>query len=136
MTHPNNSIRQDRASIHRDDRHHANRMNLRTQTWMERKAQSVFCASSLIGTEIRNPDGEVIGRISDIMIDAGSNRIAYVVFSAGGLTGSDEKQYVLPWTTLTIGTGGACLLLDIDKDWLKYLPIARRNVPTRNNPPS
>ena len=108
---------------------HAKGMKMKTMTWMESDSQNVLCASSLINTEIRNPSNELVGRIRELMIDAASSEIVYVIFAAeSGPQDDEEVHYVLPWAALSLAPEQGCMVLDIDKNWLKYLPAAADEV--------
>jgi sporulation protein YlmC with PRC-barrel domain len=61
---------------------------------------TAICASKVIGTEVKNQQGEVIGEINDIVLDKLSNNIMYAVVSFGGFLGIGEKYHPVPWASL------------------------------------
>lgn len=59
-------------------------------------------ASSLIGDNIINPEGEALGRIHDIMVDLEEGKIEYVVIEFGGFLGLNQKYFAIPFKALSI----------------------------------
>lgn len=57
-------------------------------------------ASRVIGTDVRNHEGERIGAIQDIILDKTSNNIMFAVLSFGGFLGIGEKYHAIPWGAL------------------------------------
>ncbi len=57
---------------------------------------------SICGARITGRDGEPIGSITELMIEGGSGRIAYVAVSAGGLLGVGERLFAVPWEAFTV----------------------------------
>jgi sporulation protein YlmC with PRC-barrel domain len=59
-------------------------------------------ASALIGMTIRNPQGESLGTVRDLVIDWKDDRIHYAVMGHGGTLGVGEKLFAIPWDASTI----------------------------------
>lgn len=74
----------------------------------------VLSATSLIGSEVRNPEGEHLGSIIELMIDMETGHVAYAVLAVGGFLGLGEKLFALPWIAFD-----DYFMLDVDKQWLK-----------------
>jgi len=74
---------------------------------------NVMAASTLDGTKVMSSDGEHIGKISDIMLDVRSGRIAYAVLAEGGFLGMGSKMHAIPWSALTLDTDEKCFVVDI-----------------------
>lgn len=66
------------------------------------KFRRTLGASSLINDKVVNLDGDVIGRIEELMIDVTTGRVAYAVLSFGGFLGVRNKLFALPWSALTV----------------------------------
>ena len=90
-----------------------------TQRTLERKTLS---ASTLIGDSVRNPDGEDLGSIKEIMLDVHTGRIAYAVLDMGGFLGIGNKLFALPWSTLAIDADKHEFVLNVPKERLKNAP--------------
>ena len=79
-------------------------------------------ASSIIGTDVRNPEGEALGSIKDIMIDTGSGQIEYAVLQFGGVMFIGDKLFAVPWEQFKIDTTKEEFVLNVPKERLKNAP--------------
>ena len=68
------------------------------------KPVRILTASSIVGDKIRNPSGEHLGKIYDIMLNIESGCIEYVIIAFGGFMGMQEKYFAIPFDALTIDT--------------------------------
>jgi sporulation protein YlmC with PRC-barrel domain len=82
----------------------------------------VMPAATLAGDSVRNPAGEQLGHIEDIMLDVTRGRIAYAVLSFGGFLGMGNKLFAVPWNALTLDADDECFILDVSKERLKAAP--------------
>ena len=82
----------------------------------------VMAATTLVGDKVMSSDGEHVGKISDIMLDVRSGRIAYAVLSAGGFLGIGDKLHAIPWSALTLDAIDRCFVVDIPAQRLKDEP--------------
>lgn len=57
-------------------------------------------ASRVIGTEVKDQAGEIIGKVEDIVLDKTDNHIMFAVVGFGGVLGVGEKFHPLPWSVL------------------------------------
>ena len=55
-------------------------------------------ASLLIGIKVEHPNGEALGYIEDVVLDAKRERISYAVLSHGGYLGVADKRFFVPWS--------------------------------------
>lgn len=79
-------------------------------------------ASTVIGDAVKNPQGESLGDLKEIMFDTTSGKIAYGVLSFGGILGMGDKLFAVPWSALTIDHANHHLILNVSKDRLKDAP--------------
>jgi sporulation protein YlmC with PRC-barrel domain len=56
--------------------------------------------SELLDYNVRNPEGEDLGAIEDIMVDWRQDRLAYAILSFGGFLGLGDKWFILPLDAL------------------------------------
>src|ERR1044072_4857734 len=82
----------------------------------------IMAASTLDGNKVMSSDGEDVGKISDIMLDVRSGRIAYAVLSEGGFLGMGSTLHAIPWNALTLDTDQKCFYVDIAAQRLKDDP--------------
>jgi sporulation protein YlmC with PRC-barrel domain len=79
---------------------------------------NVWPASTIIGDRVRNPAGENLGKIEDVVVDPSSGTIMYAVLSFGGFLGIRDKLFAIPWDELSLGPGRDHLILDTDRETL------------------
>ncbi|GJM29539.1 MAG: hypothetical protein DHS20C17_21740 [Cyclobacteriaceae bacterium] len=79
-------------------------------------------ASTMIGTNVKNPQGDSLGDIKEIMIDTISARVSYVVLSFGGFMGLGDKYFAIPWEAFTIDEDDDEFVLDVPKEKLENAP--------------
>lgn len=72
--------------------------------------------------KVRNPQGENLGDISDVVLDRDSGRIAYAVLSYGGILGFGEKHFAIPWEAVHTRPGERSATVDADKRTLDNAP--------------
>lgn len=76
-------------------------------------------AKDLMGMKVTNNADENLGKIEDIVVDAGSGRILYGVLSFGGFLGVGDKLFAIPWESLQLTGDSKAYVLNIEKDRLK-----------------
>jgi len=84
----------------------------------ERSATTQW-ASNLIGTTVKNLQGDTLGKITDLTIS--DNRVTFAVISHGGVLGIGDKLIPVPINALTIKDEKTAVL-DISKDKLATAP--------------
>jgi hypothetical protein len=87
-----------------------------------KRYRRVLSAHTLTGDIVRNPEGEELGRIDELMIDILSGRVAYAVLSFGGILNVGNKLFAVPWSALRIDEDEKCLILDVDRRTLESAP--------------
>ncbi|MGV8942409.1 MAG: PRC-barrel domain-containing protein [Lysobacter sp.] len=92
-------------------------------------------ASSLIGDSIKNPQGESLGDLKELMIDLGTGNVGYAVVAFGGVLGMGEKLFAVPWQALKVDHQDKCLVLNVSADRLKDAPgFDKDNWPNFSDP--
>lgn len=79
-------------------------------------------ATSIIGDDVENPEGEKLGSIKNLMIDINKGYIDYVVLQFGGFLGMGAKLFAIPWQELQLDPLREVFILNRDKDYLKNAP--------------
>lgn len=91
-------------------------------------------ASKLIGTDIKNAQGENMGEIQDLMIDPVSQRVNYAVLSFGGVLGMGDKLFAFPVSAFKASRDKDELVLNVEKERLKNAPgFDRKNWPNMSD---
>jgi sporulation protein YlmC with PRC-barrel domain len=106
-----------------------------TKTNPEKRYRRVLSASTLDGDSVRNSAGEDLGKVSDIMIDIPTGRVAYAVLSFGGFLGMGDKLFAVPWDALKVDEDEKCFILNVDKRKLEQAPgFDKDNWPDMSDP--
>jgi sporulation protein YlmC with PRC-barrel domain len=82
--------------------------------------QGVLLATdSLLGTNVRNPEGKEIGQMKQLMIDPRTGRVMYAIVAMGGFLGMGEKTVVVPWNAVAVTREGSALVLSLPQQVLQ-----------------
>jgi sporulation protein YlmC with PRC-barrel domain len=87
--------------------------------------------STLIGTTVKTVQGEDLGKIKDLMIDAHSGRVTGAMLAVGGTLGMGSKVVQIPWEALKLGLGKQELVVEMEKDQLQTALHPDAAPPTR-----
>ena len=87
----------------------------------------MLSATTLIGDDVRNPDGEDLGTVKDLVIDLRNGRTAYAVLDFGGFLGIGNKLFAVPFEAMTVNTVEKHIILDVDKERLENAPGFDKN---------
>jgi sporulation protein YlmC with PRC-barrel domain len=87
---------------------------------------NVWLATGLLNDRVRNSAGQDLGKIEDLAIDPATGQIRYAILSFGGLLGTGDKLYPIPWSMLRIAPSRDYMLLDIDRERLSRAPLYDR----------
>jgi hypothetical protein len=79
-------------------------------------------ATSVIGDRVENPQGEVLGKIDNLMINLHSGVVEYVVIEFGSFMGIGGKLFAIPFSELQPSPGKKNFILNRSKEYLKEAP--------------
>jgi sporulation protein YlmC with PRC-barrel domain len=82
----------------------------------------VLSASSLKDTKVRNPNGDDLGKIEEVMLDQRSGKMAYAVLSFGGFLGMGDKLFAIPWRAINLDQDEEEAILDVQPEVLENAP--------------
>lgn len=74
------------------------------------------------GTEVTTPDGETIGTINDLLINAETGEITGAVVSVGGFLGIGSKSIAVPWEELDLQYDASEITLALSKEEAEAAP--------------
>jgi sporulation protein YlmC with PRC-barrel domain len=94
---------------------------------------SAIRVSKVLGTNVRDPAGQKIGEVEDVILDKESNRIMFAVLSFGGFLGMAEKYHPLPWASLDYDENQNAYVVNYTKEQLKAAPAGSVDELTRND---
>jgi sporulation protein YlmC with PRC-barrel domain len=79
-------------------------------------------ADEIKGSAVRNPQGEEIGSIEDVVVDVKKGNVAFAVIGVGGFLGVGEKNVAVPWDRLQPGNRPQSFVLNVDRQTLEQAP--------------
>jgi sporulation protein YlmC with PRC-barrel domain len=74
-----------------------------------------YRSDELLGTDVRNPQDEILGTVDDIVMSPHSGRIAYLVIARGGIFGMGEEYVAVPWSDFRATPDMSLLVLESTK---------------------
>jgi hypothetical protein len=74
-----------------------------------------------------NTQGENLGKVEEVMIDAVPGRVAYAVLSFGGFLGVGDKLFAVPWKSLNYDPQQEAFVINADKRLLEKAPGFDKN---------
>jgi putative membrane protein len=77
-------------------------------------------ANDVIGSGVVNTNGDQVGEVKDLVIDA--NKVEYAVVSVGGFLGIGDKDVAIPLDQLKLGKDKTYLMSAETEDQLKQMP--------------
>jgi sporulation protein YlmC with PRC-barrel domain len=82
--------------------------------------ERVHRVSKIKGMTVKNPRGETLGRIYEVVLDMEDNKVAYCALSTGGVLGVGAKLFAIPCNafetkSLTLNPADRSLVLDATK---------------------
>jgi len=86
--------------------------------------------SELVGLTIKNPQGEELGELEDVILDAHKGTVAYAVLSMRkGFLGLNKDYVPVPWASLNILPDMGTARLNADKQTLEAIAFDRNEFP-------
>lgn len=89
--------------------------------------KDIVPAKTVIGSTVVNANYEDLGKIEDLVLDAGAGRIAYAVLSFGGFLGMGDKYFAIPWNGFQFHLAEKRIVLNVDKKLLEKAPGFDKN---------
>lgn len=83
---------------------------------------TTLSAGTLMGDRFRNPGGDDLGTLEEIVLDLDRGRIAYAVLASGGFLGLGDRYFAIPWDMISVDTEEKELVVDLDRDRLEDAP--------------
>ncbi len=81
-----------------------------------------YRASTIIGSWVKNKEGDYLGRITDLLIDPQNGGKAFVVLSHGGVPGIPMSFDAVPFHALTLSEENHVYILDVSKQKMTAAP--------------
>ena len=94
---------------------------------------TLISTSGIVGTAVKNSQGEKIGEIRELMLDQHSGRIVYVLVTCSEMFGMKQKTLAIPWDTLKLELNQGTVAVELRNDQL--YPPASTTLSQRQAPP-
>lgn len=85
-------------------------------------ATPTLSSNTLIGDPIKNPAGEQLGTVKEVMFDLEKGRIAYIVMASGGFLGMGDSYFAVPWSMVNVDTDDKAVVVDVGKETIENAP--------------
>lgn len=79
-------------------------------------------AERVIGTDVKDGEGNTIGKVEDIILEKTDNKIMFAVVGFGGFLGVGEKYHPLPWSVLDYDPDQNAFVVPFTKEQLEAAP--------------
>src|SRR5262249_61439995 len=93
----------------------------------------LLSTETLLGSDVKNPQGQDVGDLKQLMLDPHTGRVMYAVVAIGGFLGMGAKTVIVPWHALEVGRDGKSLVLNVSPQMLPQPPAyekGKEDVPT------
>lgn len=80
-------------------------------------------ADDLIGMEIVDNEGEVVGELSDILLDLRRNHIGYAVVALRHARGDGERMVAIPWNALFQDEDASHFVINAPRERIEEAPL-------------
>jgi sporulation protein YlmC with PRC-barrel domain len=87
------------------------------------KSEPLRLASDLIGKQVVTQQNEEVGKISDLLVDMKSTKVAFAIISAGTLLKPSEARYAVATQNLSMGTEKNKIMLNADRNALEKAEV-------------
>lgn len=97
----------------------------RVSSEMERRVcgtRGIVGGNEILGLPVIDSRKERIGKLSDIMLDMRSGRIAYGVVTLDRAPQWSERVVAVPWNAMHLDADAANLCVNVRRDWIQRAP--------------
>jgi sporulation protein YlmC with PRC-barrel domain len=93
-----------------------------SQPSLQQQGQAFVSHESIVGAQVQNQQGQDLGRIEQLFVDAQDGRIAYAVVARGGLLGMGQDSVQVPWDKISVRRDGQDVVVVMDQEALRAAP--------------
>lgn len=88
----------------------------------QQQAENELRIDWITDATVNSPDGNAIGEINDVIVDAEAGTMKAAVIGVGGFLGIGEKQIAVPWDQLTINYDAQQITSDLTQEEAEAAP--------------
>ena len=82
----------------------------------------LLSTETLLGSDVKNPQGQDVGDLKQLMLDPHTGRVMYAVVAMGSFLGMGGKTVIVPWHALEVARNGKSLVLNVSPQMLQQAP--------------
>ena len=86
------------------------------------ETSSLIASDMVEGTVVYNNEDEKLGKIQNFMVNKQNGQVEYAVMSFGGIFGTGQQHFPLPWKKLKYVVEREGYVVDIDQQMLDKAP--------------
>ena len=90
----------------------------------------LLSTEALLGSDVKNPQGQDVGDLKQLMLDPHTGRVMYAVVAIGGFLGMGGKTVIVPWNALEVTRNGKSLVLNVSPQMLQQAPAYEKGKET------
>lgn len=90
-----------------------------TRSAQVKESRNDMRASELMGKNVKNQQGEDLGKVEDVLVNTNSGRVQYTVLSFGGFMGMGDKLFAFPLDAFDRSQQRDHLVLNVSKERLE-----------------
>jgi sporulation protein YlmC with PRC-barrel domain len=91
-----------------------------TQAPDERKL--FLYSGSILDRTVTNPQGDELGRITQLVLDAKTGQVTYVTLAVSGMPDLQQRTVLVPWQAVEVTPDGKRVILRTSKSLLQRAP--------------
>jgi sporulation protein YlmC with PRC-barrel domain len=97
---------------------------------------NAFLADKIVGSQVINGKGEVLGKIENLLVDVDTGKIVYALLGSGGFLGIGDKLLPVPWDSLAAVPSEGIFFLNKTKEQMGNAPaFDKKNLPDMTDIP-
>lgn len=82
----------------------------------------------LIGMDVYDTSGEFLAEVEQIVLDAYSRRVAFIVIALGGFLGLGRQRFAIPWRAVQMDRGNCSCVIDVNLQECRITSGLRRAI--------
>jgi len=82
----------------------------------------LLSTETLLGSDVKNPQGQDVGDLKQLMLDPHTGRVMYAVVAIGGFLGLGGETVIVPWNAREVTRDGKSLVLNVSPQMLQQAP--------------
>jgi len=79
---------------------------------------------SLVASKLYDADGNVVGKLEEIVLDVRTGCVRHVIVAIGGLLGLGRRRFAVPWSALQPDAQHCRAVVDLAQMRLTAVPVA------------